>query len=301
MRRLSRTADKSVLWLGVAGVLALVGGRTGRRAAVNGLVSIGLASATANLVGKQVTSRRRPDRGGHDVPEERHVPMPESTSFPSGHSASAFAFAEGVSAASPTLGIRVATRGDRRLLLTGPRRRALSGRRRRGRAHRHHVRRGGLPRTGLGTSALGHSVTGSRLLLPSLVGYHGRALPRDVVAGLVLTALLVPQGMAYAELAGLPAITGLYTSILCLVGYALIGPSRILVLGPDSSLGPMIAATILPARRCRRRPGQGRPARIGAGDPHRGHHGRRGAWASSASSPTCSPGRRSSATSTAWP
>jgi len=56
----------------------------------------------------------------------------------------------------------------------------------------------------------------------------------------------VPQGMAYAELAGLPAITGLYTSILCLIGYALFGPSRILVLGPDSSLGPMIAATIAP-------------------------------------------------------
>lgn len=107
MRRLSRTADKSVLWLGAAGMLALVGGRTGRRAAVNGLVSIGLASATANLVGKQVTSRRRPDRIGHDVPAERHVPMPESTSFPSGHSASAFAFAEGVSAASPSLGIPV--------------------------------------------------------------------------------------------------------------------------------------------------------------------------------------------------
>ncbi len=68
----------------------------------------------------------------------------------------------------------------------------------------------------------------------------------DVVAGLVLTALLVPQGMAYAELAGLPPITGLYTSILCLVAYAVFGPSRILVLGPDSSLGPMIAATILP-------------------------------------------------------
>jgi high affinity sulfate transporter 1 len=71
-------------------------------------------------------------------------------------------------------------------------------------------------------------------------------LSKDVVAGLVLTALLVPQGMAYAELAGLPTITGLYTSILCLLGYAVFGPSRILVLGPDSSLGPMIAATILP-------------------------------------------------------
>ena len=62
----------------------------------------------------------------------------------------------------------------------------------------------------------------------------------------MLSALLVPQGMAYAELAGLPAVTGLYTSILCLIGYAIFGPSKILVLGPDSALGPMIAATILP-------------------------------------------------------
>src|SRR5690349_14359578 len=76
--------------------------------------------------------------------------------------------------------------------------------------------------------------------------YRREWLPKDVVAGLVLTTLLVPQGMAYAELAGLPAITGLYTSILCLVGYAIFGPSKILVLGPDSSLGPMIAATTLP-------------------------------------------------------
>jgi high affinity sulfate transporter 1 len=76
--------------------------------------------------------------------------------------------------------------------------------------------------------------------------YERAWLSKDVVAGLVLTALLVPQGMAYAELAGLPPITGLYTSILCLVAYALAGPSKILVLGPDSSLGPMIAATILP-------------------------------------------------------
>src|SRR5690349_8349534 len=82
--------------------------------------------------------------------------------------------------------------------------------------------------------------------LAMLRSYRRAWLPRDVVAGLVLTALLVPQGMAYAELAGLPAITGLYTSILCLVAYAVLGPSRILVLGPDSSLGPMIAATVLP-------------------------------------------------------
>ncbi|MGZ4350899.1 MAG: SulP family inorganic anion transporter, partial [Solirubrobacteraceae bacterium] len=80
----------------------------------------------------------------------------------------------------------------------------------------------------------------------ALAGYRVSWLRHDVVAGVVLTTLLVPQGMAYAELAGLPAITGLYTTILCLIGYALCGPSRILVLGPDSSLGPMIAATLLP-------------------------------------------------------
>ena len=85
--------------------------------------------------------------------------------------------------------------------------------------------------------------------LPGLVqvrSYQRKWLTEDLVAGLVLSALLVPQGMAYAELAGLPPVTGLYTSILCLLGYAVFGPSRILVLGPDSALGPMIAATILP-------------------------------------------------------
>ncbi|HEY9241320.1 MAG TPA: sulfate permease [Streptosporangiaceae bacterium] len=82
--------------------------------------------------------------------------------------------------------------------------------------------------------------------LQAVTEYQRAWLARDVVAGVVLTTLLVPQGMAYAELAGLPPITGLYTSILCLLGYAVFGPSRILVLGPDSSLGPMIAATILP-------------------------------------------------------
>src|SRR5215472_12268607 len=80
----------------------------------------------------------------------------------------------------------------------------------------------------------------------ALSSFQREWLAKDVVAGIVLTTLLVPQGMAYAELAGLPPITGLYTSILCLLGYAVFGPSRILVLGPDSSLGPMIAATILP-------------------------------------------------------
>ncbi len=82
--------------------------------------------------------------------------------------------------------------------------------------------------------------------LQAISSYRREWLAKDIVAGVVLTTLLVPQGMAYAELAGLPPITGLYTSILCLAGYAVFGPSRILVLGPDSSLGPMIAATILP-------------------------------------------------------
>src|SRR5712672_1787139 len=82
--------------------------------------------------------------------------------------------------------------------------------------------------------------------LQAVRSYRREWLAKDVVAGVVLTTLLVPQGMAYAELADLPPITGLYTTMLCLVGYAVFGPSRILVLGPDSSLGPMIAATILP-------------------------------------------------------
>jgi len=69
---------------------------------------------------------------------------------------------------------------------------------------------------------------------------------RDLVAGLVLASLLIPQGMAYASLAGLPPITGLYTSMACLIAYAAIGPSRVLILGPDSALGGMIAATVLP-------------------------------------------------------
>ena len=86
------------------------------------------------------------------------------------------------------------------------------------------------------------ALPGARMLATYRPGW----LRRDLVAGLVLATLLVPQGMAYAQLAGLPAITGLYTTILCLVGYAAFGPSRILVLGPDSSLGPMIAATIIP-------------------------------------------------------
>jgi len=76
--------------------------------------------------------------------------------------------------------------------------------------------------------------------------YRKEWLHRDIVAGLVLTALLVPQGMAYAELAGLPAVTGLYATVVPLIAYALFGPSRILVLGPDSALAPLVAAAVIP-------------------------------------------------------
>ena len=80
----------------------------------------------------------------------------------------------------------------------------------------------------------------------TLRAYQRSWLARDVVAGIVLTALLVPAGMGYAEASGLPAIYGLYATIVPLVVYAIVGPSRILVLGPDSSLAPLIAAAILP-------------------------------------------------------
>lgn len=89
--------------------------------------------------------------------------------------------------------------------------------------------------------AVGRWVPGVR----AVTTYRRQWLAKDVVAGLVLSSLLVPQGMAYAELAGLPPITGLYTTVFGLLGYAVFGSSRILVVGPDSSLGPMIAAVLI--------------------------------------------------------
>ncbi|MGV9736702.1 SulP family inorganic anion transporter [Rhodococcus aetherivorans] len=76
--------------------------------------------------------------------------------------------------------------------------------------------------------------------------YRREWLRSDVTAGLVLTALLIPAGMGYAEAAGLPAYAGLYATIVPLLAYAVVGPSKILVLGPDSSLAPLIAAAVLP-------------------------------------------------------
>lgn len=81
----------------------------------------------------------------------------------------------------------------------------------------------------------------------ALLRAHDRdRLRRDVPAGTVLAALLVPQGMAYAELAGLPPVTGLYATLVPLIVYFLLGPSRILVLGPDSAVSPLVAAAIIP-------------------------------------------------------
>ncbi len=85
--------------------------------------------------------------------------------------------------------------------------------------------------------------------IPGLIlikAYERPWLAKDLAAGLVLTAILIPVGMGYAEAAGLPAITGLYATIVPLIAYAVFGPSRILVLGPDSSLAAIIAATVLP-------------------------------------------------------
>ncbi|WP_081070010.1 SulP family inorganic anion transporter [Burkholderia cepacia] len=81
----------------------------------------------------------------------------------------------------------------------------------------------------------------------ALLTHYRRAwLSRDLYAGLALSAVLVPVGMSYAQAAGLPAVTGLHASIAALLAYALLGPSRILVLGPDSALAALIAGAIAP-------------------------------------------------------
>jgi membrane-associated phospholipid phosphatase len=106
VRRLSHAADHSRLWLGIAAAIALLGGGRGRRAALEGVASIAVTSATVNLGLKRVHRRRRPDRAAGLSPA-RHVPMPASTSFPSGHAASAFAFAYAVGRHLPGLAVPV--------------------------------------------------------------------------------------------------------------------------------------------------------------------------------------------------
>src|SRR5260221_8302864 len=93
---------------------------------------------------------------------------------------------------------------------------------------------------------------------PGLVilrSYEPAWLTHDLVAGIVLTTMLAPVGIAYAVASGVGAIYGLYATIACLLAYALFGPSRILVLGPDSSLAAVIFGVVAP---------------LSGGDPHRG-------------------------------
>ena len=101
---LSDAANGSKLWICVAGLLAATGPR-GRRSAVDGLASIAVTSGVVNLVLKPWWRRRRPDRAAHQVPIARQVDMPRSTSFPSGHAASAFAFASGVAHELPAAAV----------------------------------------------------------------------------------------------------------------------------------------------------------------------------------------------------
>jgi undecaprenyl-diphosphatase len=105
LRRLSNAANHSVLWLAIAGGLGLAGGAAGRRATVQGTMAIGVTSALVNLAVKSAWSRQRPDRAGAGVPVWRNVRMPASTSFPSGHAASGFAFAAAIGRDQPWLGL----------------------------------------------------------------------------------------------------------------------------------------------------------------------------------------------------
>lgn len=102
VQRISDAANHSKLWFGVAGALALFGGSRGRRAAVDGVVAIGIASLVTNQMVKPIAVRGRPERAD-DLVADRLVRMPTSRSFPSGHTASAFAFAAAVSNSMPPL------------------------------------------------------------------------------------------------------------------------------------------------------------------------------------------------------
>ena len=105
MSQLSRAADYSRLSLTSAALLALTGGRTGRRAALTGLAALGVTATVVNVAVKPLARRRRPDRIAGEVPLARHVRMPSSRSFPSGHSAAAFAFSTGVGRVLPTAAV----------------------------------------------------------------------------------------------------------------------------------------------------------------------------------------------------
>ena len=100
--RLSNAANGGWLWIAVAAAVAVIGGRRGRRASLRALLALGVASATANLAVKSLAHRRRPERSREDA---RGVAMPASSSFPSGHTASAFSFATAITSETPWLAL----------------------------------------------------------------------------------------------------------------------------------------------------------------------------------------------------
>ncbi len=107
VRRLSNAANYSGLWLGMAAAIAVLGDGRGRRAALEGVLAIGATSAAVNLGIKPLARRRRPERASATAEHARFVSMPGSTSFPSGHSASAFAFAYAVGRHLPGLAVPI--------------------------------------------------------------------------------------------------------------------------------------------------------------------------------------------------
>lgn len=107
LRRLSNAANGSRLWLAIAAILAVFGGKRGRRAALEGVIAVGVTSASINLVAKSVATRPRPERADPATFEARHIAMPASSSFPSGHAASAFAFAFAIGRNVPLLAVPI--------------------------------------------------------------------------------------------------------------------------------------------------------------------------------------------------
>lgn len=107
IRRLSNAANYSRLWLGIAATIGVLGRQRGRRAALEGALAIGATSAAVNLGIKPIARRRRPDRATSTPNDPRFVSMPKSTSFPSGHAASAFAFAYAVGRHLPGLAVPI--------------------------------------------------------------------------------------------------------------------------------------------------------------------------------------------------
>ena len=107
LRRLSRSADAGALWLMIAAGLAATRRAPGRRVASEAVTSLAVTAITVNLGAKSIFRRRRPDRAGHDRTPERRVPTPSSSSFPSGHSATSFAFAYTIGRHLPFVGIPI--------------------------------------------------------------------------------------------------------------------------------------------------------------------------------------------------